>query len=203
MARMARMARVLKDIFSIANGEFILDSRANGGGGIAFRAFWSSCIIFFLAILLYEIINPASKLCFSFNELRKSTHENFEWFGAIYVAIYVALYSRFSSQWSYLAQVYNQIMQSVAELPDNSSFTDPPLSSWAISLNLNRKREVYAIWMAGFIADAMEMHLARKGIFSECVHSMFEMKGVKEAFLDGGDENKKDFDDFYTWYHNR
>lgn len=203
MTRVARVARVLTDIFSIANGEFILDSRANGGGVIAFRAFWSSCIIFLLAITLYEIINPSSKLCFSFFELRKTIHGNFEWFGAIFVAIYIALYSRFSSQWSYLAQVYNQIMQSVAELPDNANFTDPPISSWAVNLNLNRKKEVYAIWMAGFIADAIEMHLARKGIFSECVHSMFVIKGVKEAFLDGGDGNQKDYDDFYTWYNSR
>ena len=194
---------VIKKIFRLINGEFLLDDHPTGGGVIAFRSLWCSFFLFVAALSMYEMLNPNSTLVFSFNELRKVAYEEFEWFGAIFVAVYVALYTRFSAQWAYLAQLFNQITQSRAELPDQKNFKDKAVSEWAKKIKLTKQDERYAIWMAGFVADAMEMHLERKGIFCECVYTMLDNKGVKEAFLDGAEENQIELDEFYAWYGSR
>lgn len=176
--------------FKIFNGEFFLDRKANGGGVIAARSIWTSVLIFFCSLVLYELINPSKSFCFDFTELRRLAIDKFEWFGAIFVAVYVALYTRFSAQWSYLANLYNQIMQSRAEQAATLERGRPPLTEWALALEIDRQEELYAKWMAAFIADALEMHLATKGTFKDCIHAMLALDGVKEAFLDGSPENQ-------------
>jgi hypothetical protein len=176
--------------FKIFNGEFFLDKKANGGGIIAARSIWTSILIFICSLALCELINPSKSFCFDLAELRRLAVNHFEWLGAIFVAVYVALYTRFSAQWSYLASLYNQIMQSRAEQAATLERGRPPLTDWALSLKLDRQEELYAKWMAAFISDALEMHLATKETFKACIHAMLALDGVKEAFLDGSPENQ-------------
>jgi len=84
-------------------------------------------------------------------------------FGAIFAACYVALYSRFSSQWTYLANVYNQI-----KAAETSAETD--------------KKILIAEWKAGFIEDALTLHLAYKPIFSATINVWGRDESVAEAF---------------------
>jgi hypothetical protein len=55
-------------------------------------------------------------------------------------------YARFSSQWSYLAGVYNQIK--------------------AAECRTGFQETVLAQWKAGFIEDAADLHLLRKAMFA-------------------------------------
>jgi len=176
--------------FKLFNGEFFLDKRANGGGIIALRSVWTSALIFICSLALCELIDPAKSFCFDLIELRNLAVNHFEWFGAIFVAVYVALYTRFSAQWSYLANLYNQIMQSRAEQAINQKNSQAPLTAWAASLKMDRQEELYAKWMAAFISDALEMHMATKGTFKDCIHGMLALTGVEQAFLDSSTENQ-------------
>src|SRR5690606_6800070 len=75
---------------------------------------------------------------------------------------YLALYSRFSSQWGYLSNLYNQIKQAET------------------SLQVNKKTLNY--WKAGFIEDAVELHLALKPMFAMIIKGWSQNPKVKKAF---------------------
>lgn len=187
-------------IFKLANGEFILEFRANGGGVIALRSIWSAVWFFAIAIGVYSFLYEKAEFSFSSTALIYFAREKFEWFGAIFVAIYVALYSRFAAQWSYLACLFNQITQSRAESLGAEDKTGESSCEWAKKLGLTRKEEHYAMWMAAFVTDAFELHLARKDIFVECVNSMLAIRGVRPAFLDASEEHKTMLREFRSWY---
>lgn len=186
-------------LFKMLSGEFILDHCPNGGGVIILRTLICSLVLFLAATGVHEFLDPKAVLRFDADDLGKAAHKNFEWFGAIFVAVYVALYSRFSSQWSYLAGVYNQICQSRAESGATQVPAQGPLFATGLCQGLTVQDERYASWMAGFIADAFEMHLDRKGIFSGCIESMLLVPGVRDAFLQAADENRAELEQFEAW----
>ena len=88
---------------------------------------------------------------FSWLEFRIQTGAHITWFGAIFAGVYALLYARFSSQWTYLAGVYNQIKS--AELRKDTD--DAALAEWK----------------AGFIEDCQDLHLLRKPMFASIVHA--------------------------------
>jgi len=197
--QMQLAGRIMKIIFRYANAEFMLDRHPNGGGVIALRSFWISILVFVSALGVYSYLEPNSQLSFSIARFQYLAHEKFEWFGAIFLAAYLALYARFSSQWSYLGGLFNQITQSRVESLSEKDDSGDPVNEWAKSCCNSKKDEHYVIWMAAFVADAIAMHLARKEIFLACVESMLAIDGVEEAFLDADPGNRKDLADFRAW----
>lgn len=85
-------------------------------------------------------------------------------FPAAFGAVYVALYARFSSQWNYLANLYNQIMQC------------------RVKANGQYDKERLARWCAGFVEDAWRLHLLRKPMFTEVVSGLLQ-KGFVSSLV--------------------
>jgi len=97
------------------------------------------------------------------------------WFGAIFASIYAALYTRFASQWSYLANLYNQIKQTEAQTAHGG----------------DEAKKYIEDWKAGFIEDAYELHLVGKPLFASIILAWGGMSEVKESYIAsalGGEE---------------
>jgi hypothetical protein len=97
-------------------------------------------------------LDPTRTLEWSGTEFRQQLIENAKWFGAIFGGAYAALYARFSSQWTYLAGVYNQMK--------------------AAQARKDCDEQTLAEWRAGFIEDCDELHLVRKPMFASIVAAM-------------------------------
>jgi hypothetical protein len=157
-----------------ASGEWLLADRPNGGFVVLFGALWVAVPVYALSVALMEIFDPRSQAEFSYLALSSRVSETLAWFGAIYGAVYAALYARFSSQWQYLAQLYNQLM----EFGFSEEAKDPG--------NADR----WDNWRAGFIEDACTLHLASKPMFAAAISQMISEPGVQRAFRQstlGGD----------------
>jgi hypothetical protein len=142
--------------------------RPNGGSVVLARAIQSTFLLYALTLLVREVVNPASLWWqFSGGELRRALSDTLPWLGTIFAASYVSLYSRFSSQWSYLAGLYNQIK--AAEI--NSVAT----GRTGVSTKL-------AEWKAAFIEDADDLHLSTKPIFASVIRRWSEDSEVQRAF---------------------
>jgi len=96
------------------------------------------------------------------------------WVGAIFAFTYAALYARFSSQWTYLAGFYNQIMATQAQIAG----TAPT----AAQSNPNSNEKIQ-IWKAAFVEDAQDLHVATKKMFSLAVWFMLEEPAVFDIFV--------------------
>ena len=135
-----------KRVFSLVTGEWLLRSPLwfpNGGGIILVRSLLVSFWIYGLAIYARHILDG--------NALLTSIRDTIPWLGAILAAVYAAFYARFSSQWTYLAGLYNQIKETEIGMDEGSS------------------RAALETWKAGFIEDAEELHLATKPIFATII----------------------------------
>lgn len=152
-------------LIGLISGEWILDTRSNGGLVILMRTAWISAFVYALAILLAEAANPKATPCFSFEELRERISETVPWLGAIVGAVYAALYARFSSQWQYLAQLYNQLMQVGMDVGKPG---------------FNQVR--WNNWRAAFIEDAYSLHLACKPMFAAAINQMLSDPDVLAAY---------------------
>src|SRR2546429_9313137 len=120
----------------IISGEFLFTwpcRQANGGTIIFYRTLFVSLLLYSLALLLNKMLDP-------FINLEFVIKDTLPWFGAIFAAEYAALYTRFSSQWTYLAGLYNQIKAAEAQI--------------ATSKNKDIADTVLVPWQAGFIEDA-------------------------------------------------
>ncbi len=134
----------------------------NGGPVVLFRAIWSSSFLFLLYLGTQNALDPMRGWEFSFAELRLQSSQNLHWYGVIFAGMYTALYTRFSSQWSYLAEVYNAIKASEAG---------------------GGNAEVLAEWKAGFLEDAENLHIACKGTVVSIVMSWGRDELVRQAFI--------------------
>jgi hypothetical protein len=96
------------------------------------------------------------------------------WVGAIFAATYAALYTRFSSQWSYLAGLYNQLMATQIATPGLERPED----------DTERARCVlYRTWKAAFIEDALDVHLALKPSFAMVIAGMVADPAIRLEFV--------------------
>ena len=143
----------------------------NGGTIIICRSVQITIMMYLLGLVLRSLFNAAWPWHFDFGALWQNGAETVPWLGAIFAAVYVALYARFASQWSYLAGEYNQIRQTLATWKD-------PTKDNANHLNL---------WRAGFIEDALDLHLATKPMFGPYLLRMLdvnddEMQYIREKF---------------------
>ncbi len=153
----------------IASFEWFMSPRLpNGGAAVLARTLAISIELLALTLALWNWIDPDRTVCFSWNEFRVQLIKISPWFAAAMGAIYAALYARFSSQWNYLAGLYNQIKESEILMPSNKV-----------------SQQHMAEWKAGYIEDAKELHLHTKPIIAEIIHFWSRQVGVKEAFIDG------------------
>lgn len=151
------------------SGEFLLTwphRRANGGTIILTRALMVSALLYALAIVLNESLDPKNVLRFSAEHLRLAIKNTLPWFGGIFTVVYAALYARFSSQWTYLAGVYNQIKAAETRL---------------IPAEANSHSALVA-WKAAFVEDADELHLAVKPMYAALIRAWCENDYVKMEF---------------------
>lgn len=166
---MSWIRRILRWIFSkiwngwarlvwLVSGEWLLTcskSRANGGAVVLGRAVLASAAVFLIILWIRELLDPAKSSTPDLSLIPDVLHRSMTWYGGIFAAIYFSLYARFSSQWVYLAGVYNQIKAAEVRMNEKEP-TEPALKA-------------LAEWKAGFIADADELHLAGKPLFASAI----------------------------------
>lgn len=147
------------------SGEFLLKKRANGGAVILYRSLLVSILICAAVLPIKSYFAPNTVLHFSLDQLKTEVGEMIPWFGAVFAGAYAAFYTRFSSQWSYLASLYNEMM--------SICVTSPPGSI---------PNKSFVNWQAAFIEDAMDVHLARKSMFSAAISDMLKNPNIVFAF---------------------
>ncbi len=159
------MRRIIDRVLAFVSGEWILKWMISNGGNVIFlRSAWVT--IFMLVLLTTFEVNFQEPYIFQafFRTLGCMMQDHKEWFGAIFGASYASFYARFSSQWSYLAGVYNQIKQ--AEVNG--------INNWS----------ALAEWRAGFIEDAMHLHLTTKVSIAPIIESWSKYPEVQKAFIE-------------------
>lgn len=158
---------VRRVIWQIISGEIVLNRRPNGGGVVLLRSIWVATLTFALIFCFRELLHPRSTWNFSTAELKKGLFKTLPWYGAIFAGIYTSLYSRFSSQYAYLSELYNQIMstQISCGAPSGNQF------------------DLIAAWKAGFIEDAEDLHLATKRVFATAILNMMSDRRVRSMYV--------------------
>lgn len=154
----------------LVSGEWVLDQRPNGGDVIVIRSALIAIEIYLLAILIKQGSDPTRANVPSWQAFAQEVHETaVPWMGAVFAAAYAALYTRFSAQWTYLADLYNQIKSTQARTV-GGEFEAPA-------------RSVLSEWKAGFIEDAKELHLVAKPLFLSIVRAWLDDSDVREAYV--------------------
>lgn len=138
----------------VVTRESLLRGGKNGGAVVTARASSVTMLLFLPAFLLSWLVKD--------EEFLEHFVERLPWLAAIFAASYTAFYARFASQWGYLAHLYNQISE--AEL-------SPTVDDDAL-----------ARWKAGFIADAIRLHLWRKGTFVSICTRYWSGQKVRDHF---------------------
>jgi hypothetical protein len=147
--------------------EFFLTKfhQPNGGAIILVRTVWTSIWAFMILLGFYnffEVIDERRLWEWDWTALRSQIRSGVKWWAALFGATYAGLYTRYSSQWTYLADTYNQIK--AAECAN----------IWA--------GKPLAEWKAGFIEDAEALHLATKPTIAPTISAWMEQRSVQEAF---------------------
>lgn len=144
--------------FRWLSGEVLLSCWANCGTLIAFRSFWASCVICMAGLLLTNSLDPTRSAPPEWRELRAQVVAGLPGFATVLAATYAAFYTRFSSQWTYVAEVYNSIKA--------AEYSTAAGNGAAL-----------AEWKAGFIEDCEDLHLARKPSLATTIHAWGGRKG--------------------------
>lgn len=148
------------------SGEHFLEKWPNGGSIIALRSLRLGLIIWLLVTAVEHTLDPQRAMVFSLDELKSSLAGSLPTLGAIFAAVYVALYARFASQWSYLANVYNQIKAAETRI-------DP---------GCQQAKDAMSHWKAGFLEDAHTLHLASKPSVAPILVAWGKLPDVRKAF---------------------
>ena len=159
------LARWQMQIAELLSGEWMLRGRSNGGVVIFLRALFIATEIYVAGLIVAWLINPDSGLCFNALSARRRIYETTHWFGAILGAVYAWLYARFSSQWQYLADLYNRILEVQV-------------------VSKERDEDALNGWFAAFIEDAYTLHLACKPMFATAINDLLKDERVREKYLD-------------------
>jgi len=152
-SRGTKTGRFVDRAVSFFAGEWILNwshHTVNGGTVVATRTLWLTAWIYIPAFVLKTTLSGGKVPVFDFRQGLADIVDTLPWLAAIFGGIYAAFYTRFSSQWTYLACLYNQIMQAHVTLPIDDR---------------ESRMGALAAWKAGFIEDAEDLHLAAKPMF--------------------------------------
>lgn len=171
-----RLFRFGECVVEVLSSEWLLTcvQRSNGGTTIALRSLFTSIILYLLSLGLRNLVDPSRTWHPSPHQFQVEVGATLPWLGTIFAATYAALYARFSSQWTYLANLYNQIK--------------------AAECRNDRNDEVLAEWKAGFIEDAIELHLAYKPLFASVIRAWGGNPQVANAFSETCSGGKLRFD---------
>lgn len=159
--------RLFQFLVYFGTGEFLLKGEANGGAVVFLRAVLTAMALFFISLAVFALIHTGFGSEIDWVLLRSMAKDNIEWAGAMFAGAYAALYSRFSSQWNYLAGVYNQLMSTQAQAPLNGD---------------QERHRVYFTWKAGILEDALTLHLATKHMFAPLIADLLEDRDVYHTF---------------------
>ena len=162
---LALFVNVWIKLFGFLASEWLLTwlGIANGGGVVIIRAGLATLFIYSIALVLRNTLDPERLWVFSSCELKLQIANTIPWFGAIFAATYAGFYARFASQWTYLADIYNQIKSVEAS-------TQCP------------NAEALAEWKAGFIEDADHLHLAAKPSFAPTIGTWLNDTQIRDKF---------------------
>lgn len=169
-SRGTKMGRFVDRVVSFFVGEWILNwshHTVNGGTVVAARTAWLTAWIYIPAFVLRTTLSVGKVAVFDFRQGLADLVDTLPWLAAIFAGIYTAFYTRFSSQWTYLAGLYNQIMQAHLALPTDER---------------DSRMDTLAAWKAGFIEDAEDLHLAAKPMFLVAVRQWGTDTRVAERY---------------------
>lgn len=161
-------------IVYILSGEFFLRCRPNGGTVVLLRSAYVSLLIYVPALVIKVYCSTNAVLHFSPAAFRIELGDTLPWLGAVFAGAYAAFYTRFSSQWSYLANLYNQIMFSNVMRPET-----------------DHARNIIEVWWAAFIEDAQDLHLAGKSMFKSIIIDCLTDADTVRVFLQSTDNSNK------------
>ena len=142
----------------------------NGGEIVFLRALLIALLIYLLYIVANQCLGPQGTP--SGRPVLVPT--GLPVFGAIFAAVYFALYSRFASQWTYLSNLYNQIIETEAR-----------------TIGCDDAAKIIAEWKANFLEDAADLHLARKRVFEPLIAKWAREPAVDAYFLIHTARNRK------------
>lgn len=154
------MAKLWGWLVECISGEWVVTRwlKTNGGDAILFRTIWVTFWVGAIAVIVRKYAVPSTTTSTNLAILAELGN----WLSAVFGGVYLAFYARFSSQWAYLASLYNQIKQTEATAGANV--------------------DVLAQWKAGFIEDAENLHLACKASFAPVIKAWGASPKVVEAF---------------------
>lgn len=169
-------------LLAFLTGEYLLKSKPNGGDIVLLRAIHSTFFIYVMTILLHEITKSNALLLFSQEALISVVHKSIPWLGAMFAAAYATFYTRYSSQWTYLANTYNQFMA-----------VKSSQSAHIMSQDLEAAKALNN-WQAGFVTDCFTLHLDRKPIFKGIIENLMKDEKIKALILENFEgEEKQEF----------
>lgn len=167
------MIALTKLVLRHLTGEYLLDRHANSAEVILLRTVITSFFISVFALWLEQKGHWNLAVSTWPNAYLNHAAGHIPWLGAIAAAVYAAFYSRFASQWSYLADLYNQVKQKEASLPSQeSSDTTGKGCPFATVAGLK----------AALIEDAKTLHLATHKSFKYAVATWSKEPCVVQAF---------------------
>lgn len=178
-----KLGAVADFVVRFLSGEWIIErtpNAANGGTVVTLRSLWLTAWIYVPTFLFYSRFALGKGASFDARQGAADLADTLPWLATIFGAVYVAFYSRFSSQWTYLANLFNQIVQSQLTMPLD---------------DLVRRQDTMASWKAAFIEDAEDLHLAAKPMFLVAVLQWGSEQQVSEKFASntvGGAERLED-----------
>ncbi|MEY3480098.1 MAG: hypothetical protein RIQ71_873 [Verrucomicrobiota bacterium] len=155
------------------SGEFLLRKRPNGGGVILARSLFVTSWFYPIALGIKIFTSERPVHCSSFTALLADVNATIPWAGAIFAGVYTVFYTRYSSQWLYLASVYNKIIEVKVSLPKNVAARNDSLVDW----------------QAGFVSDAFTLHLDTKPIFKGVIEHWLTDEDMKRAIVSNLDAN--------------
>lgn len=140
--------------------------RSNGGDIIVLRSLLTALSIFILFTAVKHLLDPNRLWAYNGQFLHDDLFNHLTVLGALIGGVYAALYTRFAAQWTYLANLFNQINETEAR-----TISDPDA------------RPIIAQWKAGFLEDAEELHLATKSLFASVLKRWGDDAQVKSSFV--------------------
>lgn len=168
------MKELAKRVANHASGEFLVKDK-NSGTVIVARAALVAAELLAAWLVLQNWLDPdKAHLSFNLDVLRRQLVEKLPALGAIWAAVYLALYARFASQWSYLAGLYNKVLELEAAGTTEAAGT--------ATVDPLRKLK------HAFIVDAEELHMLGKDLFRHPARRWLLEKDVKAWFVEKNSE---------------
>lgn len=159
------MKRSMSAVSFLSGEWFFRDGyHPNGGDVVVCRSAWVTVLLMTTVEILWNWMRPCIGCSLKWDIFLSDLITLAPWIGAIFGAVYVAFYARFSSQWAYLANLYNLIKE--------------------VEVSGVNDVKAMAQWKAGFIEDALDLHLASKSNFAGVIRAWAgNSNDVRDAFI--------------------